>query len=239
MSYTDSGCSEVFARRSDYLCEPLPTNSAFEIAIKLLLRTSMLALLMVGTLALAENAVGQYLEVHGGYTHVTGDFGTNGFNAGAAWWFTNRVTVAADYDSTWNTSTIGTFAITSVGPIVSNAHLQSLVFGPRIFFPLKKVEEHRLHPFAEVQVGFSHINTRVRQVTGPTNVSSSDTAYSWLLGGGVEYLFSPHWSGRANLDLLRTHFAAQGQSRLRFVLGVTYTFGEKETKPKQPKENKK
>lgn len=45
----------------------------------------------------------------------------------------------------------------------------------------------------------------------------------------AEYLLSPHWSGRANLDLLRTHIANEGQSRLRLVIGLTYTFGARES----------
>jgi hypothetical protein len=51
-----------------------------------------------------------------------------------------------------------------------------------------------------------------------------------MLGGGAEYLFSPHWSGRANLDFLRTHLANEGQSRLRLVLGIRYTFGSRTPK---------
>jgi len=56
----------------------------------------------------APTANGQGLEVHGGWDHVTGDFGTDGFNVGAAWWFTKNVTLAGDSDpsaslssSTW------------------------------------------------------------------------------------------------------------------------------------------
>ena len=48
-----------------------------------------------------------------------------------------------------------------------------------------------------------------------------------MLGGGAGYVLSPHWAARANFDLLRTHFADSGQSRLRFVLGVAYTFGQR------------
>lgn len=62
-------------------------------------------------------------------------------------------------------------------------------------------------------------------------MSASDSAFSWMLGGGLEYLLNPHWSGRANLEFLRTHLANEGQSRLRLVLGVTYTFGSRESKP--------
>jgi len=56
-------------------------------------------------------------------------------------------------------------------------------------------------------------------------------------GGGLSYIhesgnnglngFSPsvpHWLARANLDLLRSHFVAGGQSHLRFRLGIVRVF---------------
>lgn len=41
-----------------------------------------------------------HLEVSGGFTHLTGDFGLNGFNAAAG-------LVNFDYDSAYHTSTFG------------------------------------------------------------------------------------------------------------------------------------
>src|SRR6478609_3754388 len=54
-------------------------------------------LTLLAALTLPQAARGQGLEVGGGWSHVTGDSGTDGFNVGAAWWFTKRVTIAADY----------------------------------------------------------------------------------------------------------------------------------------------
>jgi hypothetical protein len=178
----------------------------------------------------AQTAHGQGLEVGGGWSHVTGDFGTDGFNAGVAWWFTNKVTIAGDYDSTWDTSSLGTFAFTQVGGIAAKSHLQTFVLGPRIFFSTSWTDKHKLNPFGEAQFGVSHLSQTLVQANMP-NVSASDSAFSWLLGGGADYLFSPRWSGRANIDFLRTHLANEGQSRLRFVLGIRYTLGSRERKP--------
>src|SRR5215831_20037205 len=91
---------------------------------------SLLVLAIFAAFAWPSNARAQGLEVGGGWSHVTGDFGTDGFNVGAAWWFTKRVSIAADYDSTWDTSTLTNFAFTSVGAISTNSHLQSVLFGP-------------------------------------------------------------------------------------------------------------
>jgi hypothetical protein len=193
----------------------------------------LLLLTFVAAFALPQAARAQGLEVGGGWSHVTGDFGTDGFNVGAAWWFTKRVTIAADYDSTWDTSSLTNFAFTQVGAIATKSHLQSFVVGPRVFFTTSWTDKHKLNPFGEAQFGVSHLSQDVTQVGQPT-LSASDSGFTWMLGGGADYLFTPHWSGRANLDFLRTHLSNEGQSRLRLVLGIRYTFGSRETKIAAP-----
>jgi PEGA domain/Outer membrane protein beta-barrel domain len=187
--------------------------------------TSFLMMFVV-TSMLPPTAKGQGLEMSGGWAHVTGDFGTDGFNVGAAWWFTKRITAAVDYESSWDTTSLSTFAFTQTGPFAVKSHLQSVVVGPRIFFTSKWTDKYKVNPFAEAQFGASHLSQDLQQTTGTT--SASDTAFSWLLGGGVEYLFSPHWSGRTNLDFMRTHLSNEGQSRLRLLVEITYTFGSRE-----------
>ena len=182
-------------------------------------------------LLLPNRASAQGLELNGGWTYITGDFGTSGFNAGAAWWFTKHVTIGADYESSWNATNLGIFTFTQIGAIAVHSHLQSFVIGPRIFFSTGWTDKHKLNPFGEAQFGVSHLNQRVQQANLPS-VSASGTDFTWLLGGGAEYLLSPHWSARGNLDFFRTHFANAGQNRLRLVLGVTYTFGERGTQKK-------
>lgn len=181
---------------------------------------------VLAAFTLPQTARGQGLEVGGGWSHVTGDFGTDGFNVGAAWWFTKRVTLAADYDSTWDTSSLTNFAFSHVGAIATKGHLQSFVLGPRVFFSTDWTDKHKLNPFGEAQFGVSHLSQDVTQIGVPT-LSASDSAFTWMLGGGADYLFSSHWSGRANIDFLRTHLSNEGQSRLRLALGIRYTFGSR------------
>jgi opacity protein-like surface antigen len=194
------------------------------------------SLTLLATLMLCESARGQGLELNGGWAYVNGNSGMNGFNVGVAWWFTHRVTLAGDYESTWNTSSLGTFAFTQVGNIAVKSHLQSALVGPRIFFSTKWTEKHRVNPFGEAEFGASHLNQKIVQTNMP-NLSASDSAFSWLLGGGAEYLFTPHLSVRGNLDLLRTHLSNQGQSRLRLIVGVAYTFGSREMEPHAKKKH--
>jgi outer membrane protein OmpA-like peptidoglycan-associated protein len=186
----------------------------------------LMLLLASSLLASAQN-----VELNGGYAHISGDGGMDGFNVGAAVWLTPRISIGAEYDGVWDTSHIGTFELTSTGTIISKSHLQDFVIGPRIFFPglLKSKEQHisRLLPFVETQFGASHISSRLEDPVQMTSQSASDNAFTWLLGGGSDYRFSGHWYGRAKVDFERTHFADEGQSRLRFVLGIAYTFGER------------
>lgn len=108
----------------------------------------------------SKTARAQGLEVHGGWVHVTGDFGTDGFNVGAAWWFTKRVTLAADYDSGWDTTSLSNFAFTQIGAIAVKSHLQSALFGPRVFFSTDWTDTHKLNPFGEAQFGVSHLSQK-------------------------------------------------------------------------------
>jgi hypothetical protein len=191
--------------------------------------SSLSCLLLLMSFSL--NASAQKVELSGGYAHITGDQGLDGFNVGAAAWFTHRVSVAADYDSGWDTSRIGIFELTPTGVVSSKSHLQDWLFGPRISFPgLIKTGNKRvaqLLPFGEAEFGVSHLKSSIKQTATDFSLSTSDTAFSWMLGGGADYRLFPHWVGRLKLGLLRTHFAETGQSRLRLSLGVAYTLKER------------
>jgi outer membrane protein OmpA-like peptidoglycan-associated protein/opacity protein-like surface antigen len=174
------------------------------------------------------------IEVDGGYTHISGDGGLDGFNAGAALWVSPRIALGFDYDSGWDSSHLGSFELTQTGLIVTKSHLQNFLGGPRISFPgqLKNKDTHlpRLWPFAEIQLGVSHLSSSLQDPTTDVNQSASDNAFSWLVGGGADYRLSPHWVSRVKLDFLRTHFSDEGQSRVRFSIGIAYTFGERGAK---------
>jgi Outer membrane protein beta-barrel domain len=190
-------------------------------------RRLLLPLLLFHALMLwPRNAAAQGLEVSGGWAHATGDFGLDGFGLGAAWWFSPKVSVAANYDDTYDTSRIGTFEFTTVGAIVSKSHLQNFLVGPRFYFSGQKIKKYKITPFGEAQFGVTHLNSKIKEGLAPT-ISNSDSAFSWMLGAGADYPLTSHFSARSNLDLLRTHLNAAGQSRLRFVLGIAYTFGSK------------
>jgi len=166
------------------------------------------------------------LEVTGSWQHVTGDGGLNGLGLGAFYWLDSHVNVGVTYDTAWNTSRLGVFELSSIGQIAAKSHLQNFMIGPRVYFEQRKVKKYYFDPFAEVRFGGAHLSSTITQVGFPS-LSASDSGFSWLLGGGADYVFNPHFSARFNLDFLRTHFVNAGQSHLQVGLGIGYTFGQR------------
>jgi opacity protein-like surface antigen len=202
------------------------SNGTLTSAKTMILRTAFLISVSVALLSFPSMLPAQGLELSGGYAHSTGDFGLDGFQAGGAWFFTQKIAIAADYDGLWDTSRIGAFDLTTVGAISAKNHLQNFMFGPRVFLRTRQVKQYAIIPFGEVQLGLSHLNSTIQE--GPAKpLSAADTAFSWLLGAGADYSLSPHWTARLQLGLLRTHLNDQGQSRLRVGIGINYTFGSR------------
>jgi hypothetical protein len=188
------------------------------------MKRAMLLLVPVVLFSISAPSMAQNLEVGGGWAHATGDFGLDGFNADIDYWFTPRVSGVLSYDNVWDTSNIGTFELTSIGQIAIKSHLQNYLVGPRIALATKRIKKYEFMPFAEIQIGGTHLHSEVQEAsTGSKQVASGD-GFSWMLGGGGDYVVSPHWAARANLGFLRTHLANSGQSRLRLVIGFVYSF---------------
>jgi hypothetical protein len=170
-------------------------------------------------------------ELSGGWAHATGNDGLDGFNLGAGLWFTNRISLAFDFDRVGNNKSLPIFALqTNAGLITTKATMQDYLLGPRIFLHSTHIKVlETIHPFAEVQAGASHIR---QSVTAPMigTLTATDNAGTWLFGGGGDILFSPRWAARVNLDFMRTHFVDSGQSRIRLKVGVAYTFGSRKVK---------
>ncbi len=189
-------------------------------------RTLIVAVLSLAVLCMyPTRLVAQdHLEISGGFVHSSGDFGLNGANVGVGWWFTHRIQILAQYENLWNTSTLGLFSTTVGGQVSSHSYLQNGLIGPRIYFPLHN--HPKFTPLAELQIGGAGLRQRVQQVNvGSTSVSGS--SFSWIIGGGLDYRLSDHWSARGELDFFRTHFANTGQSRWRLPIGVAYNFGKR------------
>lgn len=171
------------------------------------------------------------VEFSGGWAHATGNDGLDGFNLGAALWFTNRISLGFDFDRVGNNKSLPIFSLSrNTGLITTKGTMQDYLLGPRIFLHSAHIKVFQtIHPFVEVQAGASHIRQTVTEPTLGT-LTATDNAGTWLFGGGGDILFSPRWAARVNLDFMRTHFVDAGQSRIRLMVGVAYTFGSRRVK---------
>ena len=166
------------------------------------------------------------IELGGGYQHSTGDQGLDGFTVGAGWNPVSSFGLFFHYDGLFDTSTLGSFELTKTGQTSVHSHMQNWLVGPRIFMhgALKNhgIRGHVFVPFVEAGFGDSNLKTEVSEVNLGT-ATVSDTAFAWMLGGGIDLRVVPHFTLHPNLDFLRTHFANQWQSRVRFGISVVWS----------------
>jgi opacity protein-like surface antigen len=179
--------------------------------------------------ALTINAYAQ-LEVSGGWTHLSGNFGLDGFHGGAGYQFTRHVTLVGQADFVWDTSKIGAFDLSRTSANVRiKSNEQNYLGGARIRFigwkPMKVLEKRKLLPFGEFLIGVSRLHQEVTNIeTTAQELSASDQAFTWVIGGGVDYTLNRKWLARGNIDFVRTHFVDEGQSRYRIHVGLAYSF---------------
>jgi opacity protein-like surface antigen len=209
----------------------LPSEDVMKPAIVSFRPLTVAISVILFALGVPNSALAQFsesnLEFSGGYAHLSGDGGTNGLTGGVGLWLNRRVSLNFEYDSAWDTSNLGVFEFTSVGSTAVKSHIQNWMIGPRLFFPPKELKKYKFDPFANFLIGGSHLSQKIQQLNA--SQSASGDSFSWELGGGADYQFNSQWFGRLGLDLLRTHFANEGQSHLRLVLSVGYTFAPRAT----------
>jgi hypothetical protein len=197
-----------------------------------MMKNAIYALLVLFVFSLP--AFGQEdLEFSGGYRHISGDQGLDGYFLGVGWNPIPKFQLHLTYDGTYDNSTLGNFAFTSVGTIVINSHMQEILTGPRYFLPgifkgKEKVKGKIMIPYVEAGFGEARLHSDVKQANLGA-VQSADTAFAWQIGGGADFRIYPHFAVRADLGFLRTHFANGGQSRIRLGLGVVWSVRARQT----------
>jgi hypothetical protein len=192
------------------------------------MRIRVVSLVLFILVVVSATAFGQ-LEAGGGYTHMSGNGGTDGFSGTVGWQFNRKVTLIGEGDFLWDTSQAGVFnLVPSVGALRIHTNLQNYLGGARVSIlgwkAMKPIEKHKLRPFGEVLVGVSRLSQTVNDVQGTISASAADQAFTWVLGGGLDYTLNKNWVARSNIDLIRTHFVDSGQSGLRIHLGIAYLF---------------
>ena len=156
--------------------------------------------------------LGRY-EAYFGYSRMTGSLGLNGWDASFAYkpqrapWFGVLADVSGHYGNE------------DIANIKVKGHMYNYLVGPEVYFT--RLKNQKVIPFGHLLFGASEEHT---DVAGISFAGIQDTAFTWALGGGVDYHFSNHLYGRAKLDLIRTHFLSEGDSRGRYGFGVVYRF---------------
>jgi hypothetical protein len=81
-------------------------------------------------------------------------------------------------------------------------------------------KETKVKPFAHVLAGFQHVRARVSGVTG---FDESETGFSGVLGGGVDFKVSPRVDIRAiQFDYNPARFEGQTSHNFRVGIGVIF-----------------
>ena len=169
------------------------------------------SVLLLSAAAMAEDKADifggyQYLHANSGVSGV-GGFNLNGWNGAVSGYFNRYLGLTADLS--------GTYGTPSVQGVGVSTHLYTYMFGPVV-----RARAGKLEPFAHALFGGAHISASVNGAG-----STSDSGFSWALGGGVDYKFLPHIAIRVGqFDFLQTHISGDSQNNFRYSGGVVIRF---------------
>lgn len=188
-------------------------------------RFALLFMLLVSVNAFAQ------LETSFGYSHLSGNFGLDGFNAGLGYHVNPHVTLVGESEFVWDNSQVGVFDLSpTLASLRIKSNEQNYLGGARFriigWKATHALEKRKLLPYAEVLMGVSRLNQKVTNIqpTAGSNLDATDQAFTWVIGGGTDYTITHNWLARGSIDFVRTHFVDSGQSRVRVHLGLAYVF---------------
>jgi opacity protein-like surface antigen len=124
------------------------------------------------------------------------------------------VSGVADFD--WHYGGADTFCLTGNCPTVrfhETGSRHSILFGARASTTFGKYR-----PFGEVLLGFAH-----QTDAGPTS-STSDMAFAYAVGGGMDYKLLDTVAWRVQADLMHTKLFHADQNDFRVSTGILFRF---------------
>jgi opacity protein-like surface antigen len=163
-----------------------------------------------------------------GYTTQSSTFGPNGFEVGLDYRLREFLAIVGEGSFVFQKDRVNDvqtdLSPTGFTDIAVSTNGQNFQGGPRFFFP-RAFRKPKLVPFAHLLFGVSRQSTDFNLAAQNEGIgSTSDTNWSWTLGGGVDYWFNKKWAVRGKVDLLKTHFQDTGQAQARFTVAVAYNF---------------
>lgn len=185
----------------------------------LVLYSAVLSICLL-TLPLAAQTEQPPVDIFGAYSHTSNfDVGQSGWLASANYDLSHWLGIEGDVSGAYGHKDLGTIAAILPGvPNRVNSRMHSFNFGPRITY---RAESGKFNGFGHLLFGVGHTNISA------TGADESDTAFSWVLGGGGDYNLLPRVAARLQLDLLHTNFFNRGDNHPRVSIGLVYRLGSR------------
>jgi len=150
----------------------------------------------------------------------SGSSGLNGWNASAELKFLPLIGLVADFSGHYGSQTVTAVCGFVPPPCptvrepmdVTEYHF---LVGPQLSFSIGRVR-----PFAHALFGAGHLS----ESTKAQPFSASDTAFSYALGGGIDYRLLGPLRWRVQGDLLNDRFFGNSQDNFRFSTGPVLHF---------------
>jgi opacity protein-like surface antigen len=171
----------------------------------------VLALVVLSLAGMAAAQVPTSGNVYVGYsyynTNLTGSRGSlNGWEGSLEGKIFPFIGIVADFSGDYGSLDFPT----RVGTVSASAHIENVLFGPRVSVPVGK-----FRPFGEAMIGIAHANT---------NGFGSDTSFSTALGGGLDYRLIRLVAWRFEGDYVRTSLFNGTQHNARISTGIAVHF---------------
>jgi opacity protein-like surface antigen len=158
-------------------------------------------------------------DVFAGYGYVRpsgGQANLNGWHLSFAANMKEWVGAAVELSGQYGTQTLTTPTSSGDVTIKTDAHFNSIGFGPRFTYR----RNQRLVPFGQVLVGLAR-----GKWEGSTVVSGEETSFGVALGGGHDARISDHFSIRLiQAEHVRTHFGGTPEHVFRLATGAVFSF---------------
>ena len=189
--------------------------------------------LVFGTMAFAQDSK---VEIDGYYSYFrfnpenSGTLNSHSLNGGGgdvAFYFNKMVGIKAEFAGYQSNE------VTFTDPVAGTASASANLFTYNVG-PIFKYRTHHFEPFGEVLFGGAHSSfygNLCKQLTSCVVNNPSNNAWDFVMGGGLDYRMTEHWTIRpVEADYVLTRFGNgftqgnQNQSNFRYQAGIQYRF---------------
>jgi hypothetical protein len=150
---------------------------------------------------------------------ASGSAGLNGWNASAEMKFLPLIGIVGDFSGHYGSQTVTAVCGFIAACVNIQEKMDSTVYhflvGPQLSFSIGRVR-----PFAHALFGAGHLS----ESATARPFSAADTAFSYAIGGGIDYRLLGPLRWRVQGDFLRDQFFGPTQNNFRFSTGPVLHF---------------